>query len=121
MTIKIHQGDIVTIDFEPSKGHEIKKRRPALVVSRDAYNLATPFLIVCPITSTLRERPYLISLEEPVQDGTLDKASKVNTIQLFTLDQTPAGKRHVNVIGHLNESEFMIISQYILQNFDFNR
>lgn len=117
---KIHQGDIITIDFEPSKGHEIKKRHPALVMSRDAYNQATPFLIVCPITSTKRKRPYLINLEEPVQDGTLDKASKVNTIQLFTLDHTPAGGRNVNVIGHLNETEFITISQYVLQNFDFS-
>lgn len=119
MTNNIHQGDIVTIDFEPSKGHEIKKRRPALVISRDAYNQATPFVIVCPITSTSRQRPYLISLHEPVHDGTLKKASKVNTIQIFTLDQTPAGKRNINVIGHLNETELMTISQYILQNFDF--
>lgn len=116
---EIHQGDIVTIDFKPSKGHEIRKRRPALVVSRDAYNKATQFLIVCPITSTTRKRPYLISLQEPVQDGTLDKASKVNTIQLLTLDKTSAGKRQVSVIGHLNDTEFMTISQYILQDFNF--
>ncbi|MCG3401961.1 type II toxin-antitoxin system PemK/MazF family toxin [Staphylococcus massiliensis] len=30
----IKQGTIVFIDFEPSKGCEIRKRRPAIVISR---------------------------------------------------------------------------------------
>ena len=115
--IKIKQGYIVTIDFDPSKGSEIKKRRPALVISRDAYNLATPFIIVCPITSTDNKRPYLVPLVEPVEDGTLDKNSQVNTTQIFTFDKTEKGERDVKVIGHLNVAEFLLISQYIEYNF----
>jgi mRNA interferase MazF len=32
---RLEQGTLVFIDFDPSKGSEIKKRRPALVISRD--------------------------------------------------------------------------------------
>ncbi|SER86659.1 PemK-like, MazF-like toxin of type II toxin-antitoxin system [Isobaculum melis] len=51
----IKQGDIVTINFDPSKGSEIKKRRLALVISRDEYNLSSNLIIVCPITSTQKK------------------------------------------------------------------
>lgn len=42
--------DIIWIDFNPSKGKEIQKRRPALVISSDNYNKQTGFVAVCPIT-----------------------------------------------------------------------
>ncbi|MGC4441267.1 type II toxin-antitoxin system PemK/MazF family toxin, partial [Streptococcus suis] len=42
--------DIVWIDFDPSRGKEIKKRRPAVVVSSDNYNKQTGMIAVCPIT-----------------------------------------------------------------------
>ncbi|WP_369904133.1 type II toxin-antitoxin system PemK/MazF family toxin [Enterococcus faecium] len=46
------QGDIITINFNPSTGRVIQKRRPALVVSTNNYNLVTGLVAVCPITST---------------------------------------------------------------------
>lgn len=116
----IKQADIVTVDFEPSKGHEIRKRRPALVMSRDEYNKSTPLIIVCPITSTDRVRPFLIPLRQPVDDGTLDKESKVNTTQVYSLDRTEQGGRNVQVIGHLDDDEFYVIAQYLMQNFNFD-
>lgn len=48
------QGDIVLLDFDPSAGTEIQKRRPALVLSKKAFNQTTGFSIVAPITSTVR-------------------------------------------------------------------
>lgn len=38
------QRDIIWLDFDPSKGKEIKKRRPALVVSKDEFNERTGFV-----------------------------------------------------------------------------
>ncbi|WP_225425034.1 type II toxin-antitoxin system PemK/MazF family toxin [Lentilactobacillus parafarraginis] len=51
------QGDIVYVTFDPQSGREIKKRRPALVVSATPYNRATGFVQICPIISTIRHRP----------------------------------------------------------------
>ena len=50
MTYKAKQGDVVWLDFDPSEGHEIRKRCPAVVLSSNAYNRATGFVIVAPIT-----------------------------------------------------------------------
>ncbi|GJL65369.1 MAG: mRNA interferase PemK [Nitrospirales bacterium] len=46
------QGDIVDLDFDPSAGHEIVKRRPAFVLSQKIFNETTGFAVVAPITST---------------------------------------------------------------------
>jgi mRNA-degrading endonuclease toxin of MazEF toxin-antitoxin module len=48
------QGDLIWLDFDPSSGKEIMKRRPAFVISRKAFNEHTKLAIVAPITSTIR-------------------------------------------------------------------
>jgi mRNA-degrading endonuclease toxin of MazEF toxin-antitoxin module len=48
------QGDIVWLNFDPSAGREIMKKRPAYVLSREEFNEHTGLAIVAPITSTIR-------------------------------------------------------------------
>lgn len=59
------QKDTVWIDFDPSKGQEIRKRRPALVVSKDEFNESLGFCLVCPITSTRRNFATYIEIKDP--------------------------------------------------------
>jgi mRNA interferase MazF len=56
------QGDLVALDFDPQSGHEQKGRRPALVVSKDAFNRGTGMAICCPITNTDRGIPFHVSI-----------------------------------------------------------
>jgi len=58
------QGDIVEISFDPSLGHEPQKRRPALVVSDDAFNRMSSLVFLAPITSTMSSYPLHIALPE---------------------------------------------------------
>ncbi|MFD1902763.1 type II toxin-antitoxin system PemK/MazF family toxin [Enterococcus termitis] len=111
----IKQGDIVTINFDPSKGSEIQKRRPALVMSRNEYNLSSNLIIVCPITSTTKQRPYFL----PISSEALKKDSKVNTKQVYSLDYTPEGNRNVKVIGKIEVKEFLNVAQHFMLNFNF--
>lgn len=53
------RGDIVYTAFDPTKGREQKGRRPALVLSKYSYNLRSELFIVCPITSTIRNNPFV--------------------------------------------------------------
>lgn len=48
------RNDIIWLDFEPSKGKEIGKYRPALVLSCQSYNQLTGLLICCPISTSIR-------------------------------------------------------------------
>ncbi len=51
------QGDIVFLDFNPTKGHEQQGFRPAIIISNDVFNSNTKMVIVCPITSNKKEFP----------------------------------------------------------------
>ena len=42
------RGDIVWINFNPTRGHEQKGKRPAIVLSPKLYNSKSNFIIVTP-------------------------------------------------------------------------
>ena len=48
------RNHIVYLDFEPTKGHEIGKYRPALILSSKEYNKNTGLVICCPISTSIR-------------------------------------------------------------------
>lgn len=59
----VRRGGVYWVVFDPSVGTEIKKTRPALVISADDMNRALPRVIVAPITSKgqrLGCRPELV-------------------------------------------------------------
>lgn len=48
------RNHIVNLDFDPSKGKEIGKYRPALILSSKQYNQSTGLVICCPISTSIR-------------------------------------------------------------------
>jgi mRNA interferase MazF len=99
------KGDIVWIDFDPSVGKEIQKRRPGLVVSRYEFNRKTLFAVVCPITSTIRNIPTRYTLPED-----LDTQGQVVISQLKSLDFRI---RNLTQIEHLPLQDMAKIDQII--------
>ncbi|MBY3751137.1 type II toxin-antitoxin system PemK/MazF family toxin [Vibrio parahaemolyticus] len=73
------RNDIIWLDFEPVKGKEIGKYRPALVLSSKEYNQQTGLLICCPISTSIRGQ----ATEVPVTN--LDKPSVVASSLIQTL------------------------------------
>ncbi len=57
------EGDIVWLEFDPQAGHEQAGHRPALVLSRKAYNRKTGLAIFCPITSRVKGYPFEVNVE----------------------------------------------------------
>jgi mRNA interferase MazF len=53
----MNRGEVWWVNFDPSLGSEIKKTRPAIIVSNDASNKALNRVQVIPITSNV-ERLY---------------------------------------------------------------
>lgn len=76
-------GDIIRIDFDPQSGKEIKKARPALVVSCDFFNEKIGLVMVCPITSTIRNFPLHVKL-----DSRTTTQGEIMCEQLKSLDFT---------------------------------
>ncbi|MGH2515336.1 MAG: type II toxin-antitoxin system PemK/MazF family toxin [Ktedonobacterales bacterium] len=61
------RGDIWLVQLDPTRGMEIRKTRPAVVVTADVY-AAMPLRIIVPITSwqpRFASWPYMIPLPQP--------------------------------------------------------
>src|SRR5690554_117601 len=73
------RNDIIWLDFDPTKGEEIGKYRPALVLSSKQYNKQTGLLICCPISTSIRGTATEVSVDN------LEKPSVVASNLIQTL------------------------------------
>lgn len=56
------RGDIVWLNFTPQTGHEQKGKRPAIVLSPEAYNSKIGLAVFCPITSKQKGYPFEVEV-----------------------------------------------------------
>jgi mRNA interferase MazF len=83
----VARGEVYWVSLDPTVGTEIRKTRPALVVSPNDMNETLPRVIVAPLTSkgqTLGCRP------EVVFDG---RPARILLDQLRTVDKTRLGAK----------------------------
>ncbi len=57
------QGDIYWFDPDPSKGSEIRKIRPCVVVSPNEMNQNIRTIIIAPLTSTIQPWPFRMTVK----------------------------------------------------------
>jgi mRNA-degrading endonuclease toxin of MazEF toxin-antitoxin module len=62
--VSFARGEILWVDFRPTKGREQDGRRPALVISPTPYNDVSSTILVCPITSNVNPWPWKVPLPE---------------------------------------------------------
>lgn len=101
----MRRGDVVWVDFEPSRGNEADKRRPAVVVSNDGANrtaesLGRGVVTVVPVTgSTARVYPFQVLL--PAGSCGLPKASKAQAEQIRSVTTERIGEPAGHVTSEL--------------------
>lgn len=95
------QGDIVMFDLNPTKGHEQRGYRPAVVLSKDVFNENTNMIIVCPITSNDKYFPTHYKLED---------SNKINGSVLCEHIRSIDYKiRNVKFVEKLSDNDFLSI------------
>jgi len=96
----LSKGDLVLINFNPSKGQEMGKLRPAVVVSNDQDNEILPKIIVIPLSTVLLDdsEPYRLRIK--ARDR-LEKDSDACVNEVRALSKV----RVVELLGSLNVSE----------------
>lgn len=82
----IRRGEIYWVQLDPTIGAEIKKTRPALVVSNDQNNQFSELVSVLPITSKASKiYPFEVLLE--AGQGGITEKSKIKANQIRTVDK----------------------------------
>lgn len=82
----IHRGDIWLVNLDPTVGAEIKKTRPALVISNDIANQYAATVTVLPVTDR-GNKVFPVEVEIPFKTGGLAKPSKIKCQQIRTVDK----------------------------------
>ncbi len=98
------RGEVWWINFEPSVGGEIRKQRPAVIVSNDAANQFLNRVQVVPLTSSV------VNIYPSEAYVTLrGKKAKAMADQLATVSK----KRLINPAGSLSSTEMEAIGKAI--------
>ena len=100
----MNRGDVYWVNFEPQVGSEIKKLRPAVVLSRQPFNAKRRTVVVVPLSQshTRTEWPLLV--------GVRSNGPAVAVIdQLKAADKARFGAQ----IGRLSEQEMTEIGDAV--------
>ena len=108
--MSIRRGDVWLINLDPTVGAEIKKTRPAVIVSSDAVGIL-PLKVIVPLT-TWRERysiaPWMVRLTPSAENG-LDVSSAADGFQVRSVSEA----RFVRRLGSLAQGTMEEISRAI--------
>jgi mRNA interferase MazF len=93
----MRRGEVRLVEFEPTRGAEANKTRPALIVSNDGANaiadrLGRGVVTVLPLTSNT-ERIYTFQVFLPAADSGLPRDSKVQAEQVRSVAVERVGRR----------------------------
>ena len=106
------RGDIITVNLNPKKGHEVGKIRPAVIISNDDENEILDTIILMPLSTDLIDNmePYRMRLN---QRDNLKEDSDILINQVRTLSKL----RIKEQIGSITDSEYENIIKYLCKNF----
>ncbi len=69
MRNRINRFDVWLVTLDPTKGSEIKKMRPCIVVSQNSMNKYLNTVTVVPLTSTIRTYPTRVNCTFQNKEG----------------------------------------------------
>jgi len=94
----MRRGEVWWVDFEFAVGSEIRKTRPAVIVSNDGSNAAMSRVQVVPVTSYI-EKLYVFESQDRVKG----KPGKAMADQIMTAEKQRLKRR----IGRLSTAELL--------------
>ena len=98
----MHRGELWLVNLDPTVGSEIRKKRPAVIVSRDSIGIL-PLRIIVPVTGWRAEfarAPWLVLLERNPSIG-LVKRSAADALQVRSVSQ----ERLVEKLGEIGQED----------------
>jgi mRNA interferase MazF len=100
------RGEVWLVNFDPTVGTEIRKIRPAVVISSDEIGIL-PIKLIAPITDW-KDRYFRnlwhVKVDPTIENG-LSKSSAVDTLQLRGVDT----QRFIKKLGALASEEIASI------------
>jgi mRNA interferase MazF len=99
--------DVYLVTLDPTRGSEIQKTRPCVVISPDEMNAWLRSVIVAPMTTTIRPYPSRVNLVFARRKG------QVALDQIRTVDRS----RLVRKLGRLDDATGITIATVLTEMF----
>jgi mRNA interferase MazF len=109
MVTKIERFSVCLVDLDPSRGSEIKKTRPCLVISPDEMNHHIRTIIIAPMTSAQKNYPTRIPVRFQGKNG------QIALDQLRTIDKS----RIIKVVGKITAKTAEKVCAALLEMFAY--
>jgi len=101
------RGDIYLVEFDPARGHEIQKTRPALIIQNNIGNQYSPITIVAAISSKFATPPHPTDVIIETTESGLTQRSAVVLNQIRSIDR----QRLVKRLGRLSAPAMQRVDQ----------
>jgi mRNA interferase MazF len=109
MVSEVRRFDICLVSLDPTRGSEIRKTRPCVVVSPDEMNRYLRTVIVAPMTTASRSYPTRIGLRFQGKNG------QIAIDQIRTIDRD----RIVRRIGHVTDATAQKLCTVLAETFAY--
>lgn len=103
----INQYDIILVNLDPTKGSEIKKTRPCLVISPNEMNKYLRTVIVAPMTTADKPYPTRVIINHNGKIG----AAAID--QIRTIDKS----RVIKSLGSISQNEIDQCKAVLMETF----
>ncbi len=94
--VKVEQYSIWLVNLDPTIGAEIRKMRPAVIISPNEMNEVLNTVIIAPMTTKIRNWPTRVKIEFQGKQG------EIALDQIRTIDKR-------RLVKHLGELDFFAI------------
>jgi len=103
--MKTERFDVFLVNLDPTKGREIKKTRPCLIISPDEMNRFISTVMIAPMTTKSHDFPTRVSCKFQGKDGyiVLDQIRTIDKIRLIEKLGKIRNKAQSEVLAILNE------------------
>ena len=105
----VERFSILLVALDPTRGSELQKTRPCVVVSPSEINVRLRTVVIAPITSNVKNYPTRITIDQENVRGSiaLDQIRAIDKIRI------------VAKIGSLDERLAMIVADRLVEFFHY--
>ena len=83
----VRRGEVWWVDPDPARGSEIRKRRPAVVITADALNRARRTVVVVPLSTGPEVRPPIVVAAPSAGEGSVAVCDQLRAVDKTRLTQ----------------------------------
>lgn len=105
--MELKQYQVILVNLDPTIGSEMKKTRPAVIISPNEMNKYLQTIVIAPMTSSSKSYPTRVEIDFEMKKGT------IVLDQIRTVDR----QRILKILGDLTKEEIQKVKEVIKETY----